>query len=156
MESLQQFVESLDSIWQWLGVMLVSAIPFVESYLGAALGVVVGVAVPLAIAAAIVGNWVSMLVMVTFGHKLYHWRGGEQKELSPRKQKFKKYFDKFGIAGVSLVGQTMLPSQITSAAMVSLGAPKNKVIFWQTISIIIWGVAFGVLAHLGVNLLDNK
>ena len=153
MESLQQFIESLDPLVQWIGVMLVGAIPFVESYFGSALGVVAGVSVPLAIAAAIVGNFISMVFVVTFGHKFYHWRTKDQKELSPRKQKFQKYFDKYGIIGVSLLGQTFLPSQITSAAMVSLGARKNKVIFWQAISITLWGVVFGLLAHYGTNLL---
>ena len=50
------------------------------------------------------------------------------------------------------MGQTILPSQITSAAMVSFGAQKNAVILWQVISIIIWGTVFGVLASVGVSL----
>lgn len=153
MESLQQFIESLDPILQWIGVMVVGAIPFVESYFGSALGVLAGVNAPLAIAAAVVGNFISMFAMVTFGNKFYNWRGNEQKDLSSRKLKFKKYFDKYGIVGVSLLGQLLLPSQITSAAMVSLGASKNKVIFWQAISITLWGTAFGMLAHLGINVL---
>ena len=37
--------------------------------------------------------------------------------------------------------------------MVSFGAPKNQVILWQVISIIIWGVIFGVLASLGISVL---
>ena len=37
--------------------------------------------------------------------------------------------------------------------MVSFGASKNAVIFWQIISIIIWGLVFGVLAALGISLL---
>ena len=32
------------------------------------------------------------------------------------------------------------------------GSTKEKVIFWQIISIILWGTAFGLLAHLGVDL----
>ena len=53
---------------------------------------------------------------------------------------------------MSLVGPTILPSQFTSAAMVSFGANRNAVIFWQIISIVLWGVVFGVLATLGVSL----
>ncbi len=60
-------------------------------------------------------------------------------------------FDRFGVPGVSLLGQTVLPSQITSMAMVSFGANRNTVAVWQIISIILWGVLFGVLATLGVN-----
>jgi hypothetical protein len=65
-------------------------------------------------------------------------------------------FDRYGIAGVSLLGQSVLPSQITSGMMVSFGASKQKVILWQVVSIILWGVAFGVLAVLGVDLVGAR
>ena len=134
--------------------MLAAAIPFVESYFGSALGVLAGVNPALAIAAAIVGNVLSMLVFVLSAHRMRSGivAGKAQKELSPRRERLREKFDKYGVAGVSLLGQVILPSQITSAAMVSFGASKNAVILWQVISIILWGVAFGVLATLGVSL----
>jgi len=55
-----------------------------------------------------------------------------------------------------LFGQTLLPSQLTSMGMIALGAPKGKVLFWQTISIIIWGVGFGLLAYAGVNVFQGR
>lgn len=54
---------------------------------------------------------------------------------------------------MSLLGQWVLPSQITSAMMVGFGASRNAVIAWQIVGITLWGVGFGVLAALGVNLL---
>lgn len=54
---------------------------------------------------------------------------------------------------MSLLGQTILPSQLTSAAMVSFGANRNVVIVWQIISIVLWGTLFGVLATLGIAVL---
>lgn len=153
-ETLQDFTSSLPPLLQWLGIMLVAAIPFVESYFGAVIGVVIGLNPVVAIAAAIVGNVISMLIFVLSAHGLRSKVSSakEQKPLSPRRQKLRAQFDKYGVAGVSLLGQAILPSQITSAAMVSFGASKNVVILWQIISIIIWGVAFGVLATLGVSL----
>ena len=81
--------------------------------------------------------------------------GGDapEPEESGRRQKLRRAFDRYGVAGVSLLGQTILPSQITSAAMVSFGANRNAVILWQTISIILWGTAFGILAAVGVSFL---
>lgn len=151
-ESLQNFTAGLPAAFQWLGVILISAIPFVESYLGSAIGIVAGIPAPVAVLAAILGNVASMLLIVTLAHRV-RGRVARPAEASPRKQKLKAAFDKYGVAGVSLLGQTILPSQITSAAMVSFGASKPAVVFWQTISIVLWGVAFGVLATLGVNLL---
>lgn len=153
-ESLQSFTTSLPPMLQWLGVLLVAAIPFVESYFGAVLGVVSGMNPVVAIAAAVVGNIVSLLIFVLAAHGVRAKVSGGKapKEMTPRQAKLRAAFDKFGVAGVSLVGPTILPSQITSVAMISFGAPKNAVILWQVISIILWGTAFGVLATMGVTL----
>jgi uncharacterized membrane protein len=154
MENLQEFTGSLPSWAQWIGVMLAGAIPFVESYFGSVIGVLAGVPAPLAIAAAVLGNVVCMVVLVSAAHSVRsRVVGTDEPERSPRRQKLRNAFDRYGVAGVSLLGQTLLPSQITSAALVSFGAPKQAVILWQIISIVLWGVLFGVLASLGVGLL---
>jgi hypothetical protein len=132
-DALRDFTASLPELLQWVGIVLAAAIPFVESYFGSVIGIVAGVNPAVAIIAAIVGNVLSMLVFVLTAH-------GVRSRVRD------------GKAGVSLLGQTLLPSQITSAAMVSFGASRNAVILWQTISIIIWGVLFGVLATVGVTL----
>lgn len=154
-ESLQSFVSSLPPMLQWLGVMLIAAVPFVESYFGAVVGVIGGLNPAVAIGVAVVGNIVSMLIFVLSAHgvRAKVSAGKAPKELTPRRAKLRAAFDKYGVIGVSLGGQAILPSQITSAAMVSFGAPKNAVILWQVISIIIWGTAFGVAASLGVSLM---
>lgn len=150
-DQLQNFVESTDAVWQWLAIMLAAAIPFVESYFGAALGVVAGVSPPIAIIAAIIGNVISMVLLVLFGERIRHWRKLDEKPLTNRQEKTKKFFNKYGVIGVSLLGQTVLPSQITSMTMVTFGVSKWKVIFWQVISIIMWGVLFGLLTAYGVD-----
>lgn len=152
-ENLQQFTESLPPMLQWLGVMLAGAIPFVESYAGSLLGVVAGLNPVVAITAAVIGNVISMLVFVLVTARVRVAAvAGREKPDSPRRAKLRERFDRFGVPGVSLLGQTLLPSQITAAAMVSFGASRNVVIFWQIISIILWGVLFGVLAVLGTDL----
>ncbi|MFB9308649.1 hypothetical protein BJY17_001884 [Agromyces hippuratus] len=166
-DALQDFATSLPSFLQWFGVMLVAAIPFVDSYFGAVIGVLIGLPTALAIGVAVIGNVISMLIFVMTAHGV---RGkvvagkavaagtgggtgtGEEPVESPRREKIRRAFDKYGVAGVSLVGPAILPSQFTSAAMVSFGANRNAVIFWQVISIALWGVVFGVLATLGVSL----
>ena len=154
-DALQDFTASLPAVLQWVGVILAAAIPFIESYFGSVIGVLAGINPVVAIVAAIVGNVISMLLFVLSAHSVRSKvvSGKTFKEPSARRQKLRAQFDKYGAAGVSLLGQTILPSQITSAAMVSFGASKNAVILWQIVSIILWGVAFGVLASLGVSLI---
>lgn len=150
LSSLQEFILSLPVPAQWLGVMVVSAIPFVESYFGSVIGVVSGMNPVVVVVCAVVGNFVSMLVACYLAHRGRGLAVKEPKALSPRRQKLKDRFDRYGVAGVSLLGQTILPSQITSAAMVGFGANLRTVVFWQSISIVLWGVAFAMLAHLGM------
>ncbi|NQD86269.1 hypothetical protein HP499_00370 [Paenarthrobacter sp. CM16] len=153
-ESLQGFTSSLPPMLQWLGVMLIAGIPFVDSYFGAVVGVLSGLPPVVAIAAAVVGNVLSLLIFVFAAHSVRAKvaAGRPSKEITPRRAKLRATFDKFGVAGVSLIGPTILPSQITSVAMISFGASRNAVILWQIISILIWGTAFGVLATLGISL----
>jgi hypothetical protein len=162
-DALQDFTASLPPFLQWFGVMLAAAIPFVESYFGSVIGVLAGIDPVVAIVAAIVGNVVSMVVVVMSAHGVRTRVGasrasragvdGDPDEESPRRRRLRAQFDRYGVPGVSLLGQTILPSQITSAAMVGFGASRNAVILWQVISIILWGVTFGVLAALGVRFL---
>jgi CHASE2 domain-containing sensor protein len=154
-DALQNFTESLPPVLQWLGVMLIAAIPFVESYFGAAIGVLAGLHPVVAIAAAVVGNAASMLAFVFTAHAARRrvTRNREEPKVSPRRARLSRMFDRFGVPGVSILGQTVLPSQITSAAMVSFGASRNAVILWQLVSIVLWAVVFGVLATLGVQVL---
>src|SRR5690606_22918861 len=108
-----------------------------------------------AIPAAIVGNVISMVVFVLTAAGVRKAAKRDEREETPRRRRLRRQFDKWGVPGVSLLGQTILPSQITSAAMVGFGASRQRVIGWQIVSIILWGVAFGVLALLGVELLGG-
>lgn len=152
---LQEWTASLPPAVAWLGVMAAAAIPFVESYLGSVIGVAAGLPWGVAVAVAVVGNVVSMLVFVLTAGAVRDRVSGEAREESPRRRKVRRAFDRYGVAGVSLLGQTILPSQITSAAMVSFGASRTAVIGWQIVSIILWGVDFGLLAVGGLNVLTG-
>jgi len=152
-EWLQGLTESAHPALQWAVVALAGAVPFIESYFGSVLGILAGVHPAVAIVAAVVGNIVSMWIFVMVAARTRAATKADERELTPRRARLKQRFDTWGVAGVSLLGQTLLPSQITSAAMVGFGASRSRVILWQIVSIILWGAAFGVLALLGVTFL---
>ncbi len=161
-QRLQEFTESLPPLLQWLGVTVAGAVPFVESYFGAVIGVIAGVNVLVAVPAAVVGNVVSMVGFVVTADNLRERAVVARSshadpevpapQPSRRRRRLRKAFDRYGVAVVSLFGQTMLPSQVTSAALVTFGARRNVVIGWQVVSICLWGAAFGALATFGVDL----
>lgn len=143
-DSLQTFAAQFPE-WSQAGVMAaLSAVPFVESYLGSALGVLVGLPVAVAIVAAVVGNVASMLGFVYAARKVRERKVDPTQELSAHQARLRRAFDRWGVPGVSLIGQTMLPSQLTAAAMVGFGASVRLVVVWQLVSIVMWGVLFGL------------
>lgn len=153
-EAIHAFVQGVDPLWQWAAVILVSMIPFIESYFGSVLGILAGVHPLIAVPAAIIGNWISMFIVVLLADKIRHavMKGRQPKE-GGRWQKFIGLMEKYGVALVSIIGQALLPSHFVAMALVTTGVRRPVVIFWQTISIALWGIAFGLLAVFGAELL---
>lgn len=148
---LQAFVEGLPVVVQFLGIALISAIPFVESYFGSAIGVLAGVPLPLALSAAVIGNVTTMLLMV-FGASAVRERAVANRtpiERTPRQDRIRRMLERWGVPIVSLAGQAVLPGQIVAGTMVSLGAKRYGVIGWQLLSILLWGALFATLATMG-------
>ena len=170
MESLQTFADSFPAALQWLAIMLVGAIPFVEGYGGSVLGVAIGVPVPIAILAAVVGNVLTVAATVSIASSIREratarsaaqsegtadgsTRDADEARTSGRgKQRIRRLFDRYGVPGVSLLGQWALPSQITAPTLVGFGASRGSVLVWQTIGIVLWGIVFGALAAAGFSL----
>lgn len=152
-DSLQTFAEQFPEWLQWLAVALVAAVPFIESYFGAVVGVLIGLPPVVAIAAAVVGNVISMIGFVYGADKIRRRKVDPNAQPTARQLKLRRTFDRWGVPGVSLLGQTMLPSQITAAAMVGFGASRKAVIAWQIVSIILWGTIFGLF---GVGILQLR
>ena len=152
---LAEFVGDLDS-WQQIGALvLVSAIPFIESYLGSFLGVILGLPPLLAVTAAVIGNAIATFLLIAGADRtrkaVKNGRAsGDVPVPSKRRQKIAKYMERFGVPGVSLLGPLALPSQFTAPTLVALGASARSVYIWMGISIIAWGVLFGFFSNLVV------
>lgn len=158
---LQDFAAGFPSWASWTAVLLISAIPFVESYFGSAIGIAIGLPAGVAVAAAVAGNVASMLGFVLSADRARSAlrRRQDQTEAepaAPKRVRLRRLFDRFGVPGVSLLGQTVLPSQITSATMVGFGARTRSVISWQIVSIVLWGVVFAALASAGVDFVASR
>ncbi|GAB3707156.1 hypothetical protein [Mariniluteicoccus flavus] len=153
-EALQQFTQSLPPALQWLGILLVSAIPLVESHFGAMLGVVGGIPIPLAVLLAAVGNLASVALVVALASRV-RARVVAGKEPTRRQERVRRAFDRWGLIPVCLVGQMVVPNQITAPTLVSIGADPGRVMRWQAAGVALWALVFAGLAAAGVNLLGT-
>ncbi|WP_420112427.1 hypothetical protein [Pseudactinotalea sp.] len=167
--NLQEFTSSLPPFLRWIGVMLAAVIPYVEAEGGAILGIAAGVSPFLAIPAAIAGNGIALAVVVNATSAVRSGvtarrnstsAGGvavteEDNEPAPdaKRARMRRVFDRYGVPGVSLLGPLLLPSHVTSAAMVGFGAPKRTVLIWGIVAVGAWAILFGTIAYLGVSAL---
>lgn len=153
-ETLQDFIVQLseiNSFIQHLGILLVGSIPFLEAFFGAALGAFVGVPLITAALSSMVGNWISvMLVILAFDALLTRSRNRKSKKdggfIHNRAKKAKEMYNKYGVPGLAILTPLVASGHIAAFTSLAAGANKKRVIFWHTLSIVIWGVigaAFG-------------
>ena len=168
-EFLQDLMSQVPLLIQPLIVALAAAIPFVEGELAAVLGVWAGLHPVIAAIAAIAGNFASVFFVVAFGARIRARivaRRMQRAALVPAGdvpaipdaapeskgvQRFKRFLVRFGVPGASLLGPLAIPTQFTSAILVSTGVAKGWVLLWQGVAIVAWTtlttlVATGVLA----------
>lgn len=150
---LHDLVSGLEPWQQVLALVPVGAIPFIESYFGSFLGTVVGIHPALSIPAAALGNLLATFAVTALAGRARDavTNGRERKE--PKKpsrfrEKIATRLDKYGVPGVSLLGPLLVASQITAPTLVALGVSRGRVYLWMGISIVLWGVVFGVFGSL--------
>lgn len=161
MDALVDFTQSLPPWLQWAGIMLIAAIPFVESHFAALIGGLVGVPLPVTIAAAAAGNVVSVLLFLFVGDAVRRRMrarrarkaGGQGRAPSARQERFRRLFARFGVPGVGLVGQMVIPNQFTALMMIALGASRRAIALWVTVGIVLWAVVFALLGQAGLTAL---
>ena len=162
---LQDVMAQVPFFVQPLIVAVAAMIPFVEGELASVLGVWAGLNPIVAGIAAAAGNFASVLLVVLFGARVRaaivarrarrrvetDEPAPEPKPESKGRQRFRRFLVRFGVPGASILGPLALPTQITSAMLVSTGVSKQWVLLWQGVAIVLWTtlttlVAAGVLA----------
>jgi len=162
---LQETMAYVPGLVQPLIVALAGMIPFVEGEIASMLGVWAGMHPIVAFIAAVVGNFLSVLVVVIFGARIREAivarraRRGEAvvvEEAKPESKgriRLKKYLVRFGVPGASILGPLAMPTQFTSAILVSSGVSKQWVLLWQAVAIVLWTTVTTVSATLALLIL---
>lgn len=173
-EFLQNLMSQVPFFIQPIIVAAAAVIPFLEGEFAAALGVWAGLNPFIAAGAAMAGNFASVFFVVFFGARIRAMivaRRARRAELvsvgtsamseveatdeakpeSSGVQRFKKFLVRFGVPGASILGPLAIPTQFTSALLVSTGVAKGWVLLWQAVAIVLWTtvttlIATGVLA----------
>ncbi|MGM7670302.1 small multidrug efflux protein [Microbacterium sp. A93] len=166
--NFQDLVAQVPEIVQPFIVMLAGAIPFIEVEGASLIGIAGGLNLIVAAIAAVVGNFLSVLLVValtsrartavvnrnrvrvkaTVGAARFPL-GDEDRaafeEAAPvqpeskGRRRFRTWVVRFGVPGASILGPLAIPTQVTSAILVAGGTPRGWVLLWQAVAIVIWG-----------------
>ncbi|KRB36154.1 hypothetical protein [Microbacterium sp. Root180] len=177
-ESFQNLVAQVPELLQPLIVALAGAVPFIEGEGAAAIGIIGGLNPVVAAVSGAVGNFICVAVLVLLssgarGAIVNRSRerrvaaggvspavggaasgGVSTEDGSPRKAKFQKAFERYGVPGVSLLGPLLLPTQFTAVMLAGAGVSKGRILLWQGIAIAAWTTAVtlvitGVISAVG-------
>lgn len=147
--SIVEFVAGLEPWQQVVALLVVGAIPFIESFLGAAVGIALGINPFLVVPAVVIGNILCTFLLIYLAGRARdaatrNRQGEPEEEPSKRRQKVEKFLNRFGVPGVMLLGPITFPSQIVAPILVGLGANRRSVYIWTGIGITLWGVGTAI------------
>ncbi|MFC0562509.1 small multi-drug export protein [Halalkalibacter alkalisediminis] len=149
-----------DTLWMYVLVFILAALPFFEAYGVIPLAIIAGLAPVPVIILGLIGNIVTVLFVIVFANKIKEWRqkrkSGEEKAPNKRTVRAQKLWKKYGLPGLAIIGPLFVGSHLTAFMCLTLGGAKKKTAYWMTASIVIWSVTFAVLVHFGIDLLGHN
>lgn len=150
-EQLTHITAGVPLVLQILLTAVWSAIPGIESDLGAFIAILVGVPLIPAIIAAIIGNWIAVVGIIFLTDKIRTWiknRSTKPETSSSKRQaKVARAMQKYGVPGASLLGPLLIGTHLNAFFMAAAGAHRRNLLIWQTIAIVAWGIVYGLLAY---------
>ncbi|MCB4208394.1 hypothetical protein [Arthrobacter sp. UM1] len=167
---IHHWMGGLSPVLQWLMLIVLGAVPFVEAFLSAMVGTLLGIPAPLSIAAGIAGNLLAVSLCTVFGKTVRGWwqrrrarlaEEGRGHRFSPsavegrEETKLARVLRRYGVPGLCLLGPLTVPSQAVALVAAGTSAPRSRVLLLIAVPAVVLGVVGGVLGALGVNLLTR-
>lgn len=145
-QNFRELVADVPDVIQPFVVMLAGTVPFIEGEGASPIGVVGGIHPVVAGIAAAAGNFLSVLVIVLLSSRARTAAAGRGHRTGPAapkpeskgRRRFRRYLDRFGVPGASLLGPLAVPTQITAAMLVAAGTSRRRVLLWQGTAIALW------------------
>jgi hypothetical protein len=132
-------------------VIWVFVASIVELWLGIPLGLYLDLNPGIIAITAAAGSILSAVLVATLGEGLrkwfLKWRYGEK---SPKTGKIYDIWKKYGIIGLGLLSPLLLGAPLGAALGIGLGAPKDKLLLWMSIGIVIWSVLLTTVGFYGL------
>ncbi|MFB4158863.1 hypothetical protein ACE1TF_03165 [Geomicrobium sp. JSM 1781026] len=140
----------MSTLLEYIIVFALSTLPFSEFIISIPTGIIIFNLNPIiATAVAIAGNLLSVVVFVFLGSQIRLFINRfKNPDRPPKKRnpKFKKFYDRYGVAGLSWLGSTLLSSQLTATAIVSFEDSKAAATYYVSVAVITLSIVVAVLS----------
>jgi hypothetical protein len=138
----------LDIITSIISVFIASII---ELWLGIPIGLFLNINPVLIVIVAAAGSILSAFLIINLGEGLrkrfLRWRYGEK---SPEDGRIFDIWNKYGIIGLGLLSPLLFGAPLGAALGIGLGAPKDRLLFWMTVGIVIWTIILTAAGYFGL------
>jgi hypothetical protein len=131
-----------------ISVFLASVI---ELWLGIPLGLFLDLNPVLIAITAAAGSILSAFLFAILGEGIRKWFiKWRYNGKSPKEGKIYDIWNKYGIVGLGLLSPLLFGAPLGTALGIGLGAPKDRLLLWMTIGIVIWSAFLTAAGFFGL------
>ena len=144
----------LSSIWEYIVVFILAAIPWIEIAVVIPLAILKGLNSILVGLLSLAGNLTTVILLIVFIEKYQQWhqkRKGDKKS-SSRAERAVRIWNKYGLPGLLLLGPILTGIHLAIVIGFALGASKEKTMIWSIISLGMWTLVITAASHYGFSL----
>ena len=98
---------------------------------------------------AAAGSILSALIVVLLGEGVRKWFIKLRYRNKSPNGRFSDIWDKYGIIGLGLLSPLLFGAPLGAALGIGLGAPKDRLLLWMAIGIVIWSVFLTAAGFFG-------
>ena len=131
------------------------ALGALDLWVGIAGGLALGLPPLLSGIAATVGGLAGAVLVALAGERLQRWLYGRGGWLSRRRKRIESVWERYGIYGVALQAPLITGAPLATLVALGLGAPARRLLFWMSVSLVIWGAALTGAVARGFEILGS-
>ncbi len=134
-----------------ISVISVFIASVVELWLAIPLGLFLKLNPVIIAVSAACGSIFSAFLVVTLGEGVRKWfLKWIYKEKSPEEGKINDIWKKYGTMGLGLLSPLIFGAPLGAALGIAIGAPKNSLLLWITVGIILWSAILTSAGYMGL------
>jgi uncharacterized membrane protein len=138
-----------------LRLLSTGAVGAIDVWVGIPTGLALGLSPILSGATSVAGGLVGVAFIGIGGERLQRWAYGRP-WLSKRRKRVERLWNRYGIWGVALQAPIFTGVPLGTLIALGLGAPAKRLLFWMSVSVVLWGVVLTGAAVLGFSLFHDQ